>query len=68
MESRLFWYYIETTSRPYSSNYYSLGGIYMNNFGICNLDNTEQNFVLNENDKDVLDNFFEYKYDIHLYL
>lgn len=66
MESRLFWYYIKTTSKPYSSDYYSLNGNYIKNFGICNLDNEELEFVLNEHDKNRLDTFFERKYDIDL--
>ena len=66
MESRLFWYYIKTTSKPYTSNYYSLNGNYIRNFGICQLDNDELNFVLNEQDRNVLDTFFERKYDIDL--
>lgn len=65
MESRLFWYYIKTTSKPYSSDYYSLNGNYINNFGICDFTNNEIDFVLNENNKDVLDAFFEERYDIH---
>lgn len=66
MESRLFWYYIKTTSKPYSSDYYSLNGNYIKNFGICNLDDKELEFVLNENDRNTLDTFFEKKYDIDL--
>ena len=66
MESRLFWYYIKTTSKPYSSDYYSLNGNYIRNFGICNLNYTEKKYVLNEQDKDVLNVFFEKKYDIDL--
>lgn len=66
MESKLFWYYIKTTSKPYSSNYYSLSGNYIRNFGICHLDEEETEFVINEHDKQLLDNFFEKKYDIHI--
>lgn len=66
MESRLFWYYIKTTSKPYSSSYYSLSGNYIRNFGICKLNKDEIEFVINEDDKQVLDNFFEEKYDIKL--
>ncbi len=64
MESRLFWYYITNTSKPYTSSYYSLNGNYINNFGICDLNDTEIEFILNENNKAVLDIFFENKYDI----
>lgn len=66
LESRLFWYYIKTTSKPYSSEYYSLNGTYINNFGICQLTDFERRFVLNENDKNVLDDFFEKKYEIKI--
>ena len=66
MESRIFWYYIKTTSKPYSSNYYSLNGNYIRNFGICNLNSEELEFVLNEQDRNILDTFFERKYDIDL--
>lgn len=66
MESRLFWYYIQSTSKPYSSNYYSLNGNYIKNFGICKLDNNDRKFVIKENDRKVLDNFFEKKYGIEL--
>lgn len=66
MESRLFWYYIKTTSKPYSSSYYSLNGNYINNFGICDFTNNEIDFILNENNKDTLDDFFEERYEIRL--
>lgn len=66
LESRLFWYYIKTTSKPYSSNYYSLNGNYMNNFGICDFTNNEIDFILNENNKEILNNFFEERYNIIL--
>jgi len=66
MESRLFWYYIKTTSKPYSSNYYTLNGNYIRNFGICNLTESEMEYVLNENNRIELDDFFESKYDIEI--
>lgn len=66
MGSSIFWYYIKTTSKPYSSNYYSLNGNYIRNFGICKLSQNEKEFVLNENDKIILDQFFEDKYEIVL--
>ncbi|WP_395045406.1 class I SAM-dependent DNA methyltransferase [Flavobacterium sp.] len=66
LESRLFWYYIKTTSKPYSSSYYSLNGNYINNFGICDFTNNEIDFILHENNKEVLDTFFEERYNIRL--
>ncbi len=66
MESRLFWYYIKTTSKPYSSNYYSLNGNYIKNFGVCKLTKNELSYIINENNQQRLDVFFEKKYNIHL--
>lgn len=66
MESRLFWYYIENTSKPYSSNYYSLNGNYISNFGICELSEQEKEYVIEEDNKELLDAFFETKYSIYI--
>jgi hypothetical protein len=64
MQSSVFWYYIKTTSKPYSSNYYSLNGNYIRNFGVCTLTDGEKEFVLKENNQMILDAFFERKYYI----
>lgn len=66
MESELFWYYISSTSKSYSSNYYSLNENYIKNFGICDMDKSEEEFLIGESDKDVINNFLEKKYDIFL--
>lgn len=66
MESSVFWYYIKTTSKPYSSNYYSLNGNYIKNFGICELDTKETEFILKETDRGILDEFFEDKYGLKI--
>lgn len=64
MESSIFWYYIKTTSKPYSSNYYSLNGNYIRNFGVCDLNENETEFVLGESDREILNQFFEDKYEV----
>lgn len=64
MESRLFWYYIKTTSKPYSSNYYSLNGNYIKNFGVCKITEMELEYIIKEKNKELLDVFFEKKYKI----
>lgn len=66
MESRLFWYYIETSSKPYSSNYFSLNGNYIKNFGIYNFSDDDKYFILNETNKEILDLFIERKYGVEL--
>lgn len=66
MESRLFWYYIKTSSKPYSSNYFSLNGTYIKNFGIPEFSMNEIAFLLEESDKNIIDEFLEDYYKIHL--
>jgi adenine-specific DNA-methyltransferase len=66
MESKIFWYYIQNTSKPYASGYFSFSSNYIRNFGICNLDKGEMDFVLKEKDKKILDKFFEKKYEVEV--
>lgn len=66
MESRLFWYYIKTTSKPYSSNYYSLNGNYINNFGIPDFSIDEIDFLIKESNQINIDEFLEDYYKIKL--
>ena len=65
MESRLFWYYIKTTSKPYTSNYYSLNGTYIKNFGIPEFSNKEIDFLLLEENREIIDEFLEDYYGVH---
>ena len=64
MESSIFWYYIKTTSKPYSSAYYSLNGNYIKNFGVCELTDKEKKFLIKETDQNILNDFFEDKYEL----
>lgn len=64
MESKIFWHYIESTSKPYSANYYSLNSTYINNFGVCELTDADKDFLLTETNKVRLDEFFEEKYGV----
>ena len=66
LESRLFWYYIKTTSKPYSSDYYSLNGTYIKNFGIPDFTENDIEFLVNEPDKETIDAFLEGYYDVRL--
>ncbi len=66
LESRLFWYYIKTTSKPYSSEYYSLNGTYIKNFGIPDFRENEIDFLMNESNQENIDEFLEDYYDIRL--
>lgn len=64
MESKVFWYYIESTSKPYSNKYYSLNSTYINNFGVCDLSDSERAFLIQETNQTILDEFFEDKYGV----
>ncbi len=66
LESRLFWYYIKTTSKPYSSQYYSLDSLYIKNFGIPNFTKDDINFLLEESDQNVINTFLEDYYKVNL--
>lgn len=66
MESNLFWYYITRSSKPYNSNYYSLNGNYINNFGIPDFTDDEINFLISQQDKKLVNQFLEEKYGIIL--
>lgn len=66
IESKLFWYYILNTSKPYSSNYYSLNGGYIKYFGVYDFSENDINYLLNEDDNDKLDSFLYEKYQIQV--
>jgi adenine-specific DNA-methyltransferase len=66
MQSKIFWFYIENTSKPYTSGYFSLSSNYIRHFGVCNLDEEERKYVIREQDGKALDEFFQSKYGIHL--
>jgi adenine-specific DNA-methyltransferase len=66
MQSRLFWYYITNSSKPYNSNYFSLSRNYIKNFGIYTFTNDDIEYILREKNVEKLDVFFEDKYGISL--
>lgn len=62
--SKLFWFYIENTSKPYAGNYFSVAKNYIKNFGICNLNDSEKLELLNLEDIDKINDFLFEKYGI----
>lgn len=66
LETKLFWFYISSTSKPYASGYYSLNGIYIKKFGICTFTKEEIEFVLEENNSEILEDFFQGKYNVSI--
>ena len=65
LESNIFWYYIEHTSKPYSKGYMSFAKNYIQNFSIPNISENEKNFLLSSPDKVVLNNWISQKYSIY---
>jgi len=64
--SKIFWFYIKNTSKPYAGNYFSLAKNYIKHFGICNLSSEERKTLLELNDKNLIDRFLLRKYDIQI--
>lgn len=64
LKSKVFWYYIQNTSKPYSSNYFALAKNYVKDFGICELTEKEEDFLLKTNSKIKIDEFLILKYGI----
>ena len=66
LSSRLFWFYIENTSKPYGSDYFSLSRNYLKDFGIYDFSPEEKDYIRAETSQFQLDRFFERKYKIKL--
>ncbi len=66
MTSRLFWKYIELSSKPYGYGYYSLSRNYIKNFGVYSFDDKEKDFIINTNEQKEIDTFIESKYGVTL--
>ncbi|WP_430809484.1 MULTISPECIES: HsdM family class I SAM-dependent methyltransferase [unclassified Carboxylicivirga] len=62
--SRLFWFYIANTSKPYSSGYFSLSRNYIKNFGIYDFSDADIEYMLSETNKSELDKFIENRYGV----
>jgi hypothetical protein len=65
LESKLFWYYIKKTSKPYSGNYFALAKNYVKDFGICNLNENEKNYLLATESIEERNDFLFKKYNIN---
>lgn len=66
LSSRLFWFYVTNTSKPYASGFYSLSRNYIKKFGVCEFSKDEIEYMYNEKDKSFLDQFIERKYGVEL--
>lgn len=66
MGSRLFWFYVTKSSKPYGSGYYSLSRNYIKNFGVFDFSNEEIDLIIAEDNQEELNQFIESKYEIEL--
>jgi len=67
LESEVFDYYMQNTSKPYASGYYSYAKNYVKHFGICELSDSEKEEVLGLESKGEVDEFFMEKYELVLH-
>ncbi len=66
LKSKVFWYYIKHTSKPYGSEYFALAKNYIKNFGIAKLtDSQKKKLLMMEDAKDVNRMLLEL-YDLNL--
>lgn len=66
LRSKIFWYYIKHTSKPYGSEYYALAKNYIKNFGVVNLTQKQEVKLLSLNDNDKIDSFIAKLYNVSI--
>ncbi|WP_405199353.1 class I SAM-dependent DNA methyltransferase [Christiangramia sp. LLG6405-1] len=66
MSSRLFWFYIVNTSKPYGSGYYSLSRNYIKHFGIYEFNEEQIEYLICTENQNEIDLFLERLYNIDL--
>jgi len=64
LNSKLFWFYITHTSKPYGSSYFALAKNYVKNFGYYQFNEKERIKLLAMTDKIEIDNFLVLKYNV----
>lgn len=64
--SKIFWFYIKNTSKPYAGNYFSVAKNYIKNFGVCPLTTYEKEHLLSLNDSNEIDKFLLKIYNLQL--
>ncbi len=66
MSSKLFWFYIVNTSKPYGSGYFSLSRNYIKSFGVYDFTAEQKAYLLNETNQELIDRYLEDLYGINL--
>ena len=66
MQSRLFWFYIVNTSKPYGSGYFSLSRNYLKSFGVYNFTEEQRRYLIHEQEQKKINKFLETLYDVKI--
>lgn len=66
LQSRIFWYYIQHTSKPYGGDYYALAKNYVKDFGYIQLSSEEKDKILYLDKTSDINEFLEEKYEVRL--
>ena len=66
MSSKIFWFYLQNTSKPYASGYISMSKNYIKDFGVYDFTELEIDYIINESCRSTLDIFFQSKYEVDL--
>lgn len=64
LNSKIFWYYIKNTAKPYAGGYFALAKNYVKNFPICELNREEKELILNSQNDTEITNLLYQKYNI----
>lgn len=61
--TNIFWKYVTSISKPYASNYYSLGRNYIKDFGVYSFSEAEKKYLFSENNINNLNSFVNKLYE-----
>jgi adenine-specific DNA-methyltransferase len=64
LSTKLFWFYVAHTSKPYGSGFYSLSKNYIKNFGVFGFTESEKHFIIGERNQKKVNAFIESRYKI----
>ena len=64
LKTRVFWYYIKHTSKPYANKYFALAKNYIKNFSIPDFTEVDKRKIMSYKNNKSLENFLLKKYNI----
>jgi adenine-specific DNA-methyltransferase len=66
LSSKLFWFFVKQTSKPYSSDFYGLGKNFIKDFAIPEFTQQEEHFLINCQQQVQIEDFLADKYNLTL--